>query len=275
MLKTGNEIDEYKTPVIRHMKNYILLLLLTASVTVAAQTNPAPETIPDSSAQSKKKKTWIKPAIAVAYSGLVLACYKKWDPKIQQASQKNTSGVKELAARAVSDFGMGQFHTVSLVSTSVVALVSGNQRLRKTVIIWSGSLLINTVSTYLLKTGFQRHRPSSGSNHRTFDGVAGTEQHTSLPSAHTSNAFTTATVFATLYKDEKWVAPAAYGLAALVGLSRIHDNAHWTSDVLAGAAVGFLSAKAMTGLYNLASKRLMIIPQVGRQYAVMTILYPF
>lgn len=257
------------------MKNYILLPLLLASVACAAQSHSGSPVLIDSVKQAKKKNAWVKPVVAVGYAGLIHACYKYWDPKIQEASQKNTNGFKEVTARSVSDFGLGRFHTISLVSTSVVALVSKNQRLRKTVLIWGGSLLINSIATDLMKDGFQRHRPSSGSNHRTFDGHHGSEEHTSFPSAHTSNAFTTATVFATLYKDEKWVAPAAYGLATLVGLSRIHDNAHWTSDVLAGAALGFLSAKAMTGLYNLASKKLLFMPQVGRQYAMMTVVYQF
>jgi membrane-associated phospholipid phosphatase len=261
-----------------NMKNLTFLLLLCCTIHVSAQTSRQPSPLlfsNDSAGRIKKKNKWVKPVVAVGYAGLIHACYKYWDPEIREASQKNTAGVKTFIARGVSDLGLGKFQTISLVSTSVVALVSGNERLRKTVLVWGGSLLINTIVTDQMKKGFQRHRPSAGLNHKVFEGREGNEEHTSFPSAHTSNAFTTATVFATLYKDEKWVAPAAYGLATLVGLSRIHENAHWASDVLAGAAIGFLSAKAMNGLYNLASQKFLFLPQAGTKYAGLRIVYHF
>jgi membrane-associated phospholipid phosphatase len=36
----------------------------------------------------------------------------------------------------------------------------------------------------------------------------------------------------------RWVPWVGYPLAGLVGWSRVHDNEHWTSDVVAGAALG-------------------------------------
>ena len=136
------------------------------------------------------------------------------------------------------------------------------------VIIWAGSLLINSIVTDQLKTSFQRYRPDSGDPYNTFDWRKGPKLNKSFPSAHTSNAFTTATVFATQYKTIKWVPPVAYTLASLVGLSRI-------SDILAGAAVGFLSAKAMNGLYKLAKKKILFLPQVGISYSSLSLVYQF
>jgi hypothetical protein len=46
--------------------------------------------------------------------------------------------------------------------------------------------------------------------------------------------------------DEVWVAPVAYGLAGLVAWSRLNDNAHWTSDVVVGAGVGYAVGKLVT-----------------------------
>jgi membrane-associated phospholipid phosphatase len=77
-----------------------------------------------------------------------------------------------------------------------------------------------------------------------------------------------------MYKNKKWVPPVAYSLATLVGLSRIYDNAHWGSDVLAGAAIGFLSAKAMNSLYKLASKKILFLPRVGTGHCSIDIIYP-
>jgi membrane-associated phospholipid phosphatase len=38
----------------------------------------------------------------------------------------------------------------------------------------------------------------------------------------------------------------AYALAGLMGVSRIHQDKHWLSDVVAGAALGFISGRTVT-----------------------------
>jgi membrane-associated phospholipid phosphatase len=68
----------------------------------------------------------------------------------------------------------------------------------------------------------------------------------SFPSGHTSAAFAAATVLSTelsrLHPSKRrWFMAAGYGAATLVGLSRMYVNAHWASDVVAGAALGTLS----------------------------------
>ena len=68
----------------------------------------------------------------------------------------------------------------------------------------------------------------------------------SFPSGHTSAAFAAASVVTS--ESQRWwpqgiwvVAPAMYGGATLVGLSRMYNNAHWASDVALGAAIGTFS----------------------------------
>ena len=60
-----------------------------------------------------------------------------------------------------------------------------------------------------------------------------------FPSGHTMAAFSIATIFAERYRRHRWVPWAAYGLAGLVGLSRITLQAHFPSDVFAGAVLGY------------------------------------
>jgi membrane-associated phospholipid phosphatase len=62
----------------------------------------------------------------------------------------------------------------------------------------------------------------------------------SFPSGHTIAAFSVATVFADRYRRHGWVPWVAYGLASMVGFSRLTLQAHFSSDVFAGAALGYV-----------------------------------
>ncbi len=61
----------------------------------------------------------------------------------------------------------------------------------------------------------------------------------SFPSAHTTAAFAVATVFAQRYRSHRWAPWVAYGLAGVIGYSRVSGQAHFPSDVFMGAALGF------------------------------------
>ena len=61
----------------------------------------------------------------------------------------------------------------------------------------------------------------------------------SMPSGHTIAAFSIATVISRRYGNHRWVPFAAYGLAGLVGFSRVTLSAHFVSDVFMGAALGY------------------------------------
>lgn len=61
----------------------------------------------------------------------------------------------------------------------------------------------------------------------------------SFPSGHTIAAFSIATVLAHKYRTHRWVPYVCYGMAALVGFSRLSLSAHFASDVFVGAALGY------------------------------------
>lgn len=223
----------------------------------------------------ENKNNWLIPVVAISYSGAIYLCYRWLDTRIQKFSQENKSRFQTFISNSVSGLGLGMVQSIGLGGTTIVAFAAKNKKLQQTVIIWAGSLLINSIVTDQLKISLQRYRPDSGDPYNTFDWRKGPKLNKSFPSAHTSNAFTTATVFATQYKTTKWVPPIAYTLASLVGLSRIYDNAHWASDVLAGAAVGFLSAKAMNSFYKLAKRKILFLPQAGISYSSLSLVYQF
>jgi len=66
----------------------------------------------------------------------------------------------------------------------------------------------------------------------------------SFPSLHASAAFAIGTVLAESGgEDYRWIRRAlGYGMAGATAYSRLHDNVHWLSDTVAGAAIGIATA---------------------------------
>jgi hypothetical protein len=81
-----------------------------------------------------------------------------------------------------------------------------------------------------LKASVRRLRPD-GSNHQSF------------PSGHAAVTFALATV---IERHLGWKRSAlAYALASYVSASRLHDNVHYASDVVFGAAVGSIAGRTV------------------------------
>ncbi|WP_315824584.1 phosphatase PAP2 family protein [Paraflavitalea speifideaquila] len=72
----------------------------------------------------------------------------------------------------------------------------------------------------------------------------------SFPSGHTTTAFAIASVFAHRYNNRPSIVIASYTLATLVGLSRMTENRHWGSDILAGGLLGYLCGTAVVKNYE-------------------------
>ena len=57
------------------------------------------------------------------------------------------------------------------------------------------------------------------------------------------------------YKEKlPWVPWLAYSAAGLIGLSRITENKHWITDVVAGAGLGYLTGKLVVNNYHRYAK---------------------
>ncbi|SNR42932.1 phosphatase PAP2 family protein [Hymenobacter mucosus] len=79
----------------------------------------------------------------------------------------------------------------------------------------------------------------------------------SFPSAHTAEAFMTATLLYEQFGHTRpWLAAGGYTVAAATGAMRMLNNRHWITDVVAGASIGFLSAETVWRLYPAAARLL-------------------
>lgn len=93
------------------------------------------------------------------------------------------------------------------------------------------SAIIMTSVVNGLKTQTKVTRPDNSNNH-------------SFPSGHTATAFMTATMMHKEYGERSpWYSIGAYSVATATGLTRMANNKHWLSDVLAGAGFGILSTE--------------------------------
>lgn len=72
----------------------------------------------------------------------------------------------------------------------------------------------------------------------------------SFPSGHTAAAFASAAWLDKEYgRRYPWAAVGGYLLAGGTGALRVYNNRHWLGDVIAGAALGYLSVQASYALY--------------------------
>ena len=72
----------------------------------------------------------------------------------------------------------------------------------------------------------------------------------SFPSGHTATAFVGAEILYQEYKHiSPWIGYMGYAAAAATGFFRMYNNRHYLHDVIVGAGIGMLSAKAAYFLY--------------------------
>jgi len=111
------------------------------------------------------------------------------------------------------------------------------------------ALVLGSTTASVLKGVIGRARPLVDvRDPRSFQLGRGFEsdEFRAFPSNHSVSAFAAAA--AVTSETHRWwpkstvyVAPAMYGGAAMVGLSRMYENKHWLSDVVIGAAIGTFS----------------------------------
>jgi len=91
-----------------------------------------------------------------------------------------------------------------------------------------------------LKLAFDRQFPYNAGGTGKFWGGG-----RSFPSGHSATSFAFASVIAHRYPDKKWVKWGAYALATGVSLSRYPAKKHFTSDILVGATLGYVTGAYM------------------------------
>lgn len=135
-----------------------------------------------------------------------------------------------------------EYSLVEIGAFEVWGVVGENQNARDTAMdAVSATVIASGVITPLLKYSIGRYRPIQTTTTFKFRPFSG---HQSFPSGHATQAFAVAAVVAGHY-TAWWQQSLLYGAAALVDFSRVQQNAHFTSDVVAGSAIGWAVGRAV------------------------------
>jgi membrane-associated phospholipid phosphatase len=131
------------------------------------------------------------------------------------------------------------------VSLYAAGLIRKDSKMQHTALLAGEAVLDAEVVTTVLKDATKRVRPAAirptGNYYDSWFESSGSflRGNGSFPSGHTIAAFSIATIVARRYGNHRWVPYAAYGMAALVGFSRLSLSAHFASDVFMGGALGY------------------------------------
>lgn len=210
-----------------------------------------------------KKKDWLNlGGFVLLECGLSFA-----DESIQSNAlqlRTNSKTVRDIS-NYVTQFG-GLYEVYTLVGMGAYGFIFKKNKLVTTTFLATQAYITGEAVTGVVKFLTGRQRPdyyiSATANpepnfHGPFSGIrdlSGNKINSSFPSGHTTVAFAAATVFAMEYKDKPLIPILSYTAATLIGLSRVTENRHWFTDVLAGAVLGYFTGKQVSDNYHRYAK---------------------
>lgn len=205
-----------------------------------------------------ESKDWL---IAASIVGLAGGVYFL-DRPINDLVGDHKNGFTDKIAQVGNALGNGVYTIPALGLFYAYGAAVDDNRARRTFLLGAESFVISGLITTAIKYSTHRSRPADGRDPKDWDGPSTKSTDLSFCSGHSTAAFSIATVIATEYKDKPYVPYLAYGLAALTPFARIHDGAHWASDVLIGSAIGYFTAKTVMALHQKKSN-VQITPMMG------------
>jgi undecaprenyl-diphosphatase len=166
-------------------------------------------------------------AVAIAAAG---------DERISAFARGHQSTGLDRVASALDPFGRAGTLVPALAVAVIVPRAVGRRALSDAALRIALAYAAADGVESILKPLIGRHRPSDAGGAWRFHPLSNDGDWHSTPSAHVVHAFAIATGMA-LESRSTWVSVPAYALASLVGTQRVYTNQHWTSDVVASAAL--------------------------------------
>lgn len=210
-----------------------------------------------------KTKQWIIVGASAAVTGILFTIDDPVDEwaKVQKPNHKWVAKLSPNISRLGDDIGI-----YSVLAFGLANAALKNEKGFQTSLLATQAIITSGIWIRAIKLLTGRERPlASYVNSKSESGYwygpfamidqdlairRGPASFDSFPSGHTSEAFAIATVFATQYRDIKAVPIISYSIASLVGISRLTEHEHWTSDVFVGALFGYAAGKQVTSVFN-------------------------
>ncbi len=214
---------------------------------------------------------WIE---ASAIIGISVGLFTQ-DDQIQTWVQKHKNdSTSHLADDAKK---IGTFSIPAVVGLGLYGYVAKDVKAERTFLLTAESFIVTGAFVQVLKRTTGRNRPYTGASHDTWSGpsISGNNDHLSFPSGDASSAFAIASVIASEY-DNWIVPPLVYTASTAIALERVHNNAHWSSDVFIGSAIGYFTGKAIVASHRDGSEnRVSLIPVIDGSEKGAMLTYRF
>jgi membrane-associated phospholipid phosphatase len=220
----------------------LLLLCSGPAAPLVAQTQPAPSS--DSGHLFVRSDLWFAGGF-VAGTIAMFPADRYFDDQLQDSTRQANRFFQNTAIAVRTVARPGAF----IIGGALYAAgrLSHDRNMAELGLYGSEALLVTEVATRAIKGVAGRARPyvTGGDRPGSFElfrGI-GDNDYQSFPSGHSATAFAAAAVLTAEARDwwphaHYYVGTVVYGGAALVALSRMYNNKHWASDVMAGAAIG-------------------------------------
>jgi membrane-associated phospholipid phosphatase len=212
------------------------------------------------------QRDWIKfGALASFTAGLTLA-----DQPVADFFQSHKNSTESYISRNVLEH-FGAEHSFILMSgIFVYGAFKQDNRCISTALLALESYSLASLMVRVPKWLVGRQRPDNWEGNGPYE-INGPFKGSSFPSGHTTASFAVASVLATQFREIKWVPFAAYSVASMVGISRLYDNKHWLSDVVAGAAIGTLVGNLVS--HRTSNSKLALVPIAASNYQGVQLTY--
>ena len=165
-----------------------------------------------------------------------------YDEDMRKSALRNWGAVDGQAISFANEYGNLLYPALGTVATYGIGLATSDEALRGFSRKTFTSLLVAGGITTVMKSIMGRSRPFANQGSSQFSPFTIDDVRLSFPSGHTTVAFVMSSSLSKVI-DRWWADILLYGLATGTAYARMHNDRHWLSDTVLGAAIGYYAVQ--------------------------------